>query len=115
MHLPVPVPTPLAAPGTNGRILVEIYLLICRKTLIRTDRHAMLGAANAPLNIQLSVKRSWSINEILLLLSMGMSLQCFHTGAALTQTVGFTEPKEFALVRLNPNNTSLSNYCILAF
>lgn len=34
--------TLLAAPGTKGRILVEIYLLFCSKTLMRTDRHAVL-------------------------------------------------------------------------
>lgn len=105
------------APGgfVQEKILVEIYLLFCSQTLIRTDRHSMLGAAHAPLNTQLSMKWSWSINEILLLLSVGISLQCFHTGATLTQELGFTEPKEAASARLNPNKTSPSNYCVLAF
>lgn len=59
-------------------------------------------------------ERSWTIN-LRLMLSVGMSLQFFHTGATLTQAVRLTEPKEVASFRLIPNKTSPSNYCVLIF
>lgn len=47
------------------------------------------------------LKRSWNINEILMLLTVGVSPQCFHTGVTLTQAARFTEPNEVASLALN--------------
>lgn len=83
MYVPVPVQTMLAALGTKEGIPVETDSLLRSKTLIRTDRHAILRQLMLHTIYIFLLKRSWEINETLMLLIAGVSPPCFCTRITL--------------------------------